>query len=223
MSDRDRLFEARKRPVPVPLIVAIIIVLAVGILVTWSILTTQARTQVWPSPSPPGRIELVSEAEYGTWVVSDDAVGPIRLGMTADELWQVVPYPDWEEGGFSGCSVGIDVTKDDGSTRYSVAFVALDRVTQEVVSIHVAGLNAEDEPNPRMADGIGIGSPLHELEAAYPDGEETMQGLNPDVFAVDRGESALIFDLGWQDASGEWVYPVTGMTVVVSGRSPDCE
>jgi len=140
-----------------------------------------------------------------TWVISNGAVGDIRIGEDFDAA---VAVADGEWAEIDACSAVWH------SADYDVTF-ATDGT--EIAAITVTGELAAPTEAPTTPEGLGLGSTRDEVRSVYPDAAESSRSdegavvLHPD--AVDLAGADIAFELS---ASGR----VTAITLS-AGASAD--
>lgn len=122
--------------------------------------TSSATPTATPTSAPPVAPDPNNPA---TWVVSDDAFGPIGLGAAAADVksaWPSAQHPcagGYLGGDFSAMTINVDSGKSD---------------VVMWVGVMAAPANAgklTPLAAPHTASGIGLGSTEAQLRAAYPD------------------------------------------------------
>jgi hypothetical protein len=151
-----------------------------------------ASAEPTPTPTPtPTPAATVDSDDPSTWVITDDGMGPIALGD---------PFPD---------ALGLmpqGTTNDTERCAWTAWWSAPDRSYQ--VYAARASDAAEDGPvidvnaaswsdpaaadGPRTAEGVGIGSTVDEVRAAYPDAIETPDAVDPSIVHLRVGR--IFFD-----------------------------
>ncbi len=121
--------------------------------------TSGATPTATPTSAPP----VAPDPNPATWVVSEDAVGPIALGTaTADvkTAWPSAQHPcagGYLGGDFSAMTINVDSGESD-----VVRWVG-------VMAAPANAGNLKPLAAPHTASGIGLGSTEAQLRAAYPD------------------------------------------------------
>jgi hypothetical protein len=160
-----------------------------------------------PTPTPTSTRPPYSLSDPDTWTISGSEVGPIAFGSpVSGELDEVADaYPGTVEGVCPNPNVSS--FRRDGSAALTV--VAEDGL---VWGVYISGFSGEDVDAPTTAEGLGVGSTLDELRAAYPDltsvdsdyfSEEEGSGL----WTIERDGRHITFELGGQASTvgGVWV------------------
>lgn len=129
---------------------------------TPSVTPTETPTPT-PSPTPteaqPSPIDLSSPQ---TWIIGDATVGPLRLGQPRNDAAAAMTAFTSEP---NQCNVDIYLST---SSHMSVV-LSPDPSGTSVDSIRIDAGNDPLPPSPRTAEGIGLGSTVAEILAAYPD------------------------------------------------------
>lgn len=107
-----------------------------------------------PSPTP----SAADPADPSTWVVTQEGMGPFRLGASFADASALVPNG---QSACTGVTYGFD----------NALWVAEGNNTPGTVQM-VLWDGGQGGPGPVTAEGIGIGSSADEVRAAYPDATE---------------------------------------------------
>jgi hypothetical protein len=110
------------------------------------------------TPAPTASAEPSAPPESGdpaTWIVTQAGMGPLRLGMPYDEAIAALP------GARNAC--GDVYMSGDGTIFMSDGFESSGSLAVADWSGHLGG------PGPRTPEGLGYGSSVAEVRAAYPD------------------------------------------------------
>lgn len=143
--------------------------------------TSTATPTAAPEPVPASDPD---PADPSTWTIGFDGIGPITLGTPLADIEAAVPPTD-------SCRPGVDsffgsavVASTDGADGESVGLV---------ISQAVAAGDGSSITPPTTAEGIGVGSTIDELLAAYPDAEP-YQAVNSTVYRITDGATYIHFD-----------------------------
>ena len=101
-------------------------------------------------------------SEMSAWEVSFDGIGPIKFGMTVDEVLEIAPFAQILSG--NGCDL-VDLAPAGVGADISVV-VSPERGVQFVF---VSAEHSDVSVLPRLSRGLGIGSSLSDAEAVYPE------------------------------------------------------
>ncbi|NQX11865.1 hypothetical protein HQQ80_09540 [Microbacteriaceae bacterium VKM Ac-2855] len=154
---------------------------------------------VAPAPTP-----TLDPSDPDTWTIDFDGVGPVSFGGSIAETATVLQATPYALSGTSAdeCPARFFVT--DGSV-YGEMVLAPDPTAANADVIGTIGLNLNQGSavtGPRTRAGIGMGSSLAEMLAAYPDIERTgSYGDGVDYFAVSNGAGVYITFAVYTDSS----------------------
>ncbi|QJU54626.1 hypothetical protein SCB71_16045 [Herbiconiux sp. KACC 21604] len=144
---------------------------------------TDAPATGAPQPAPASDPD---PADPSTWTIGFDGIGPITLGTPLSEVEAIVAPTD-------SCRPGVDsffdstvvASTDGGTGEGDTATVGL-VISQSVAKSSVTGI-------PTTAEGIGVGSTIDELLAAYPDAEP-YEAVNSTAYRITDGTTYIHFD-----------------------------
>ena len=150
---------------------------------------TSASATPDATPTPTGGSTPTADPDdITTWTVSETGMGPIELDAAFDEAQAAVPAWTVPEA----CSWTAYWNDPDGAVT---AYFAEDgEQAGGVTTIDVAALTDSVAPEdaPRTPEGIGLGSTLDEVRAAYPDATEQNATIG-DAMLLRVGEQGTIF------------------------------
>lgn len=178
--------------------------LLVGLLFSGMLLAAcGADRQPTPSTSPPESLPSTSapeplpsatptptEAESSSWGVDFDGVGAFRVdALVVDMASAVVPPYTVEPAGCPNPATTI-LRSDSHPTVWLQDRAGTGRVDVVAVGGDVPG-DPREAQSPHTESGVGIGSSLDQVQAAYPDGllETTLQGEPDRVVVAGVGSS----------------------------------
>ncbi|WIB77812.1 hypothetical protein DEJ28_01575 [Curtobacterium sp. MCPF17_002] len=170
------------------------------------------------TPTPTVTAPPYSAADWSTWTISADAVGPATLGSLtgADDAalragFAPAPPRVDDKGAVIypyGCPNPNARIWDGPGGENVVEIVAGDAVGSVIIG-------QENGPpgqlvGPRTFDGIGLGSTLDEVKAAYPDLVQTRKdpvgGTRDTFWAVHSGERYIVFQVPYEGDRVATVY-----------------
>ncbi|MGU3409475.1 hypothetical protein ACLBWP_05155 [Microbacterium sp. M1A1_1b] len=160
-----------------------------------------------PTPTPTRR--PFSANDPTTWTISFDEVGPVALGgAVASELDDLEPAFTADPN--SLCP-NPDVYFYDNGAQQSLIVSAVDG---KVFGITVGGNEQPGQPlgtGPTTAQGLGVGSTLPQLQAAYPDLERmpTTLAYGLPEWTVSDGSRHITFVLSSEDGPVKTVWVST--------------
>lgn len=125
-----------------------------------------------PAPAPSPDPAAYSVDDRGTWVIDYAGIGPFVVGSTLADIEADLPHPP------ETCRPGVDTYDFDGLGLTAVSGIDEADPSAPVAVVRLLSIDAVDPsaPQPRTEAGIGLGSTVAELEAAYPE-LETAEGM----------------------------------------------
>lgn len=202
--------------------VAIVIVAALAGIAAWGIgmraapspITSASPTPTrTPSPSPsptstpPAPTSTPDTGQPGPseWIVSEAGIGPFLLGMDFDAAVAALPgatscRPDDTESTYSAQEPPVWLLRSSSDARAELGAVVWDWTSQTAT--------ADLTLAPRTAEGIGLGSTVAEVRAAYPAAVSTRRNTEFLEFgrifvAVPEG---YVTAIGVSDGGAPWEY-----------------
>lgn len=126
---------------------------------------TQSPT---PTPTPTQSAPDIDPQDPSTWVVTQAGIGPLELGAPFDGALQSMPRDAQSDA--ENCAWTSFWSPQDASYQFVIG-----RDSAGAANAPVIVIDASSSPgtilvaSPRTQEGIGIGSSLGEVAAAYPD------------------------------------------------------
>ena len=124
-----------------------------------------------PEPEPAPDPAAYSVDDPGTWVIDYAGIGPFVVGSTLEGIEADLPHPP------ETCRAGVDTYDFDGLGLTAVSGIDEADPAAPVVVVRLLAIGTVDQAaQPRTEAGIGLGSTVAELQAAYQE-LETVQGM----------------------------------------------
>jgi len=143
-----------------------------------------------PTSTPTPAVPVQDPADPSTWVIGFDGAGPLRLGPPL--ATQTAELPDFVDKTDPLCTGSYAwLTSPNGSR---VGLVAGSDGSDRTAAIILGSDGYPDLPtSPTTAAGIGVGSTLEQLQAAYPDIQLT------------GSYAETVYYYGITDGAGGWI------------------
>ncbi|WP_342000590.1 hypothetical protein MRBLWH7_001424 [Microbacterium sp. LWH7-1.2] len=149
-----------------------------------------------PSPSAPApaasadpqstATSTVDSDDPSTWVITDRGIGPITLGAPFVDALALMPGDTRNDT--DRCDSVAWWT--EGAYDYDV-YMAGTETAPDRSPVSVVGTSAWADPaassGPRTTEGIGVGSSVDEVRAAYPDAVEVPGAVDSEIVHVQAG------------------------------------
>jgi len=184
-----------------------------------TITPSSAPVLITPTPTPTPTAPPFSATDWSTWTITADGVGPATLGSTtgADDaalregLTPAPPLVDDTGTVIYQWGCANPNARIWERTDGEVVEIVGDGVVQTVViSGPTDGAAIQAEVGPKTLTGIGLGSTLDEIRAAYPNVVQTRKdpvGGTADTFwAVPDGGRFIVFQIPVDGSSVSRVY-----------------
>ncbi|WP_203135775.1 hypothetical protein [Microbacterium sp. JZ31] len=159
-----------------------------------------------PGPDEPG-----ANADIATWAISEEGIGPFRIGMAWGEAVEVAEQLGWDTsaaGDQAGCAPNVRPEPRDGDL--SLYIWKGESVVYDI-TLTDDGDAAQDAPRPKTEDGLTVSSTVDEVRAAHPgasEGNVMPSGERPFLTVDDDGRDGR---LHFEHAPEEDV--ITGISV----------
>lgn len=144
-----------------------------------------ASTDVTPTSEPTPSV-TVDPDDPSTWVVTEDGVGPISLGAPFPEALALMPDGTTNDAENCAWSAWWSAPEED----YQVYMARQGDGPEDgpVFLVETAAWsNPSEHPGPRTAEGVGIGSTVDEVRAAYPDAMEVPDSIDSSIVHLQVG------------------------------------
>lgn len=180
-----------------------------------------------PTPTPTSAVPVQDPADPSTWLIRFDGVGPVSLGTPFREQHDALPaFADDTD------PICVDYQSVLRSPRglwfYFIGAADQSGRTATIELGNLGSPGADNSDSPRTPEGIGIGSTVGELLAAYP-GIERTGGYSDTVdyygLTDDRGGwivFAVMGDAVWDIQVGNEAVLPSGMNTVRSIPPEHC-
>ena len=163
--------------------------------------TTPTPTATQETTTPP--------AGASDLVVRPGAIGPVKAGITKDEALATGLF-DADVSGAEGCTFALQWKKQ---------FTGVDVLTREDGSVAALGVTAG---GPKTEEGIGVGSTLADVKAAYPEISPISEaGFDQAGAFLTAGEDHIGFLFGDATVSTITDSSKVSFMEVTNGKRPD--
>ncbi|MET3565305.1 hypothetical protein ABIC47_000776 [Leifsonia sp. 563] len=145
-----------------------------------------------PTSTPIPAVPVQDPADPSTWVIGFDGVGPFKLEAPFDAQRAVAPtLKDVTEQICSASYLDLEATSDL-VVRIAGSQDGGQRTAAIVLGISQPQLPQSQADSPKTSSGIGLGSTLDELEAAYPALTNTITVRGLPQYAITNGHGSWI-------------------------------
>lgn len=150
----------------------------------------------------------VDPAVPGTWVISEDGVGPIEVGGDFSATLSALPG-DWTNDS-ANCAWTAWLTSDSGYGVYFVRGTESDAAPIREISVYDVAQDGSTSGAPITAEGLGIGSTKDEVLAEYPGAQQGVPQIGDGVWIKVPGDgSAHVFFEFREGSDVAWDVTVT--------------
>jgi hypothetical protein len=167
------------------------------------------------SPTPTGTpVAAWDPADPTTWVISAEGVGPLRLGDDIAEAVAAIPaFPEPDDAAANCGNPAITLLGPPGASTADGGILLAAAETGEIVAVAVS------IPGPLTAEGVGVGSTLGDVRAAYPTAVESLRYGSTPQLTVQSDSGWITFQS--TDGMGQDAAPVDLVSVIVGGTPPN--
>ncbi|WP_257502762.1 hypothetical protein [Microbacterium sp. zg.B185] len=144
--------------------------------------TPEPTSTAAPSASVPTPTPTTDPADPSTWLISEAGIGPITLNAPFSDA--VAQLPTDVERDPEVCTHSVLWQDADGDNLWIVRDASRDDAAPLELVEWGDWTEPYDVGGPRTAAGIGVGSTVDEVWAAYPDALETTQRISPDIHYI---------------------------------------
>ncbi|MBD3943905.1 hypothetical protein IF188_19620 [Microbacterium sp. NEAU-LLC] len=134
-----------------------------------------------PTPSP-----TIDSDDPSTWIITEDGMGPIALGDPFPEALALMP--EGTRNDTTNCAWTAWWNAPDQSYQVFAARASDSADDGPVINVST---DSWSDPavadGPRTAEGIGVGSTVDEVRAAYPAAIEMPDSIGPDIVYLKVG------------------------------------
>jgi len=143
--------------------------------------TPSASSMPTPTPTP-----TVDSDDPSTWVITDDGMGPIVLGDPFSDAVALMPEGTTNDSANCGWTAWWNAA--DQSYQVYAARASDASADGPVIDVTTASWNDPSAVDgPHTAEGIGVGSTVDEVRAAYPGVTELPDAIDPSIVHLQQG------------------------------------
>ncbi|MFB7893369.1 hypothetical protein ACFC1I_14300 [Microbacterium sp. NPDC056044] len=133
-----------------------------------------------------GATPTIDPEDPSTWLITDSGIGPIELGMPFSAALELMPPGTTNDPERCAWLAWWTAEDQDYNVYTAGSSDAADAGPVGLVATE-AWANAVAGPGPRTADGIGVGSTVDEVRAAYPEAVETVDTIDSSIVHLRAG------------------------------------
>lgn len=153
--------------------------------------TGQREILARESDAPTDAPSVNAEGSWAEWEIGDSFIGPVSVGMTAEEILSAVPGAQITEAEYRPSRL----TSADGASHVWVTFDEQDSATQVAIGALRSIEPAEDGDALPALDGLRLGSPVSAIEAALPGGTFMHAESSGDSLYVVADREGRVFEI----------------------------
>ncbi|GAA2239356.1 hypothetical protein N1031_16950 [Herbiconiux moechotypicola] len=153
--------------------------------------TASPTAEPTPTEAPAPDPDAFDPSDQGTWLIDWTGVGPLKLGETLADVEADLPHPP------ETCRAGVDTYVLGGIAYTAVSGIDESDPSAPVVVVRMLTVDGFDASaaQPRTETGIGLGSTLDELTAAYPELESYEGPRGETVYRLAADGRTINFEL----------------------------